>query len=84
MPGIDLSDDDYRQERCVPLLGTVWRHENSIGASREGFEDPLAPNVPESPDAPDTSRKVTISSDTQYEIQLVRRFGIDPVSVGGA
>jgi carboxypeptidase family protein len=45
---------------------------NSIGASKEGFDDPLVPNVQESPDAPDTSRKVTINGDTHYQIQLVR------------
>jgi|SRR6185503_9524256 len=46
---------------------------NSIGASKDGFEDPLSPNLPESPDYPDTIRKVTINGDTHYEIQLVRQ-----------
>ena len=46
---------------------------NSIGASKEGFEDPLVANVPEGPDATDNSRKVTINGDTHYEIQLVRQ-----------
>jgi len=47
---------------------------NSIGARKEGFEDPLAgPDVPEGPNVPDTSRKVTINGDTRLEITLVRQ-----------
>jgi hypothetical protein len=46
---------------------------NNIGAGKEGFEDPLAPDGPEDPNAPDRSRKVTINGATRYDIQLLRR-----------
>ena len=46
---------------------------NSIGARKDGFEDPLVPDVPEGPNVPDNSRKVTLNGDTHYEIQFVRR-----------
>ena len=46
---------------------------NSIGASKEGFDDPLVPNVPEGPNVPDNSRKVTLNGETRYDIHLVRR-----------
>ena len=46
---------------------------NSIGAEKEGFEDPVAPDGTEHPDAPDRSRRVTITGATRYDIQLVRR-----------
>jgi hypothetical protein len=46
---------------------------NNIGAGKEGFEDPLAPDGPEDPNAADRSRKVPINGATLYDIQLVRR-----------
>jgi hypothetical protein len=46
---------------------------NNIGAGKEGFEDPLAPDGPEDPNAPDRSRKVRINGATRYDIHLVRR-----------
>jgi len=55
------------------LSGLYGGARNRIGASKEGFEDPLVPNVPEAPDAADTSRKVIINGDTHYEIRLVRQ-----------
>jgi hypothetical protein len=46
---------------------------NNIGAAKDGFEDPLAPDGPEDPNAADRSRTVTINGASRYDIQLVRR-----------
>jgi hypothetical protein len=46
---------------------------NTVGVSKGGFDDPLAPDGPEEPNAPQSERRVPITGDTRYDIQLIRR-----------